>query len=362
MWRHLLAWLDTIAITDSLRYQQARLLIRLFLVLCIAGLASMPIVFTSTMGNQEFIFVTLALCSGMTSYPVAIWQLRRGAFVRGTLVGVGGLMLLTTLFALPTGVLTNPTIGLSMVVPVVMGGLFIGRRTMLSLLVITVGLQTGLALLERSGRLNISNDQEIVPVIFGICILSGIIGATIAMFGDTLRSALLGARTRSVELEQLRASLEQTVRDRTASLELAMAEAQHREQHLASTLAELQQSRATIRELNAPVLPVLPQVLVAPLIGALDEQRIATFADHLLREVERQHARHVILDITGVPMVDTHVAQTLLRTAASVRLLGGPALLVGVRPEVAQTLVSLGGDLSGLPTHANLREAVASLV
>lgn len=362
MWRRLLTWLDMIAITDPLRYQQARLLIRLFLVLFFAGLASMPIVFSSVMNDYAFMLIVLALSVGLLGYPIAIWQIRRGFFVRGMLVGISGLMLLTMLFALPIGVLTNPTIGLSMMIPVVMGGLFIGRRTMLILFVLAIGLQAGLALLEGSGRITITNDPDIVSTIFGICVLSGIISASIAMFGDTLRTALLDAQARSTELEQLRAGLEQTVRDRTASLELAMTETQHREQRLTSTLAELQQSRATIRDLNAPVLPVLPHVLVAPLIGALDEQRIATFADHLLREVERQHARHVILDITGVPMVDTHVAQTLLRTAASVQLLGGQALLVGVRPEVAQTLVSLGVDLSGLPTHANLREAVASLV
>jgi rsbT co-antagonist protein RsbR len=78
--------------------------------------------------------------------------------------------------------------------------------------------------------------------------------------------------------------------------------------------------------------------------------------------VERERARHVIFDITGVPIVDTHVAQVLIQTTMAVRLLGADTLLVGIRPEVAQTLVALNVDLGGLRTYPNLREAVGALL
>jgi anti-anti-sigma factor len=181
-------------------------------------------------------------------------------------------------------------------------------------------------------------------------------------FGSSLRDALVGAMSRERDLEVLRASLEAQVSERTASLEQALRAGEQREADLARTVAELNTSRTTIRELSAPVIPVLPGVLVAPLVGALDEARTAEFARQVLTQVEREHAKQLIIDVTGVPVVDTHVAQTLLRTAEAVRLLGAQTLLVGVRPEVAQTIVALGAHLGDIPTYADLREAVATLV
>jgi rsbT co-antagonist protein RsbR len=103
-------------------------------------------------------------------------------------------------------------------------------------------------------------------------------------------------------------------------------------------------------------------VLVAPLIGVLDGDRAATLADNVLAMVERKGARQVIFDATGVPLVDTQVAQVLLQTAAAVRLLGGQPLLVGIRPEVAQTIITLGLDLAAIATYPNLPAAVAAIL
>lgn len=144
----------------------------------------------------------------------------------------------------------------------------------------------------------------------------------------------------------------------TEALSEALAAVAERESALAGTVAELRASQETVRELSAPILPILPGVLVAPLIGSLDEERAALFANNLLAAIERQRARQIIFDITGVPVVDTHVAQTLLRAAAAAGLLGAQVALVGVRPEVAQTLVTLDVSLDRMRTYANLEEAV----
>jgi rsbT co-antagonist protein RsbR len=95
-----------------------------------------------------------------------------------------------------------------------------------------------------------------------------------------------------------------------------------------------------------------------PLIGAIDAERASILIEALLRGIEQYHASVIILDVTGVPVVDTHVARTLLDAAAAVRLLGAQAVLVGLRPELAQTIVSLGLSLSGLVTRANLQSGV----
>jgi anti-anti-sigma factor len=131
---------------------------------------------------------------------------------------------------------------------------------------------------------------------------------------------------------------------------------------LRASVDQLQASQTTIRELGSPVLPVLPGVLVAPLIGAIDTARAADLSAAVLAAVDRVRARSVILDITGVPVVDTHVARALLQVAQAVRLLGAEAVLVGVSAEVAQTLVTLGVDLGAIHVHANLQEAVGALI
>jgi rsbT co-antagonist protein RsbR len=114
-----------------------------------------------------------------------------------------------------------------------------------------------------------------------------------------------------------------------------------------------------IQELSAPIIPIYEGVLVLPLIGTIDSQRASMIIATLLDSITRQNARIVLLDITGVPLVDTQVAHHLLRAAQAVRLLGAVLVLVGIRPEIAQTIVQLGVDLSDIVTRANLQAGFA---
>ncbi len=157
------------------------------------------------------------------------------------------------------------------------------------------------------------------------------------------------------------------------SLESVIAKAEERGRRLQSLadekdrlLAEVQardvaQRRLleTVRELGSPVVPLARGVIAMPLIGALDSQRTRQVASALLQGVADHHARVAIIDITGVPVVDTAVAGALLRAAQGVRLLGAEAVLTGIRAEVAQTLVGLGLDLTGVVTQATLEEGLA---
>ena len=96
-----------------------------------------------------------------------------------------------------------------------------------------------------------------------------------------------------------------------------------------------------------------------PLIGAIDTQRATAIMETLLEGVAERNARVVLLDITGVPVVDTSVAHHLIQAARAVRLLGAEIVLVGIRPEIAQTIVQLGVDRSGIATMADLQGGVA---
>ncbi|MFL5804924.1 MAG: STAS domain-containing protein [Roseiflexaceae bacterium] len=178
----------------------------------------------------------------------------------------------------------------------------------------------------------------------------------------SVREALLVAQVREQTLEQTRRAQEDTIIERTAALRDALQVVEEREAGLKQTLIALQDSQTVIRELSAPVIPVLPGVLVVPVIGELDNNRITILRENVLRTIEQHRARVVIFDITGVPFVDTQVAQMLLHTAAAVQLLGAQLVLVGIRPEVAQTIVALNIDLTSLTIYSLLQEAVKTLL
>ncbi len=115
---------------------------------------------------------------------------------------------------------------------------------------------------------------------------------------------------------------------------------------------------ALLAELSTPLLRINAKTLVMPLIGAIDTTRAQRVVESLLEAVNEHDADIVLLDITGVPMVDTQVANVLLQSAKAVRLLGARIVLTGIRPDVAQTIVALGIDLGDIVTRANLEEGL----
>ncbi|WP_437283678.1 PAS domain-containing protein [Sorangium sp. So ce375] len=117
--------------------------------------------------------------------------------------------------------------------------------------------------------------------------------------------------------------------------------------------------QAALRELSTPLIPLADRVVAMPLVGTIDSGRAEQIMETLLSGISRQGAHTAILDITGVRAVDTHVADALTRTARAAQLLGTRVVLTGVRPEVAQTLVTLGVDLSGITTLSTLQSGIA---
>jgi PAS domain S-box len=124
----------------------------------------------------------------------------------------------------------------------------------------------------------------------------------------------------------------------------------------------IQRQAAALTELSTPLLEISSSTLVLPLVGSIDTQRIQLLISTLLQGVSEKQASNVIVDITGVPFVDTQVANALIQAARAVKLLGANVILSGIRPEVAQILVSLGVDFSTLTTHASLKAAIASTI
>jgi len=120
----------------------------------------------------------------------------------------------------------------------------------------------------------------------------------------------------------------------------------------------VQQQRDEILELSTPVIQVWDKVLVLPLIGTLDSGRAARLTESLLERIAADQAEVVILDISGVPGIDSGVAQHLLETVAAARLMGTESILSGVRPDTAQSMVHLGVELGGLRSRTSLKDAL----
>ncbi|MBL9103015.1 MAG: PAS domain S-box protein [Myxococcales bacterium] len=114
-----------------------------------------------------------------------------------------------------------------------------------------------------------------------------------------------------------------------------------------------------IEELSTPLIPISDEILVMPLVGMMDSVRAHQVMQTLLAGLASSRGKFAILDITGVPVVDTAVANALLRAAHAARLLGTEVILTGIRPEVAQTLVHIEADLSDLITRGTLQSGIA---
>jgi len=120
----------------------------------------------------------------------------------------------------------------------------------------------------------------------------------------------------------------------------------------------IERQRYAIRELSTPILQLWDNVLALPVIGLVDTRRSADIMERMLAEIVNQQSQFVILDITGVDVVDTRTADYFIKVIRAAELLGAKCFLTGIQPAVAQTLVEIGVDLSSLKTLRNLQEGL----
>ncbi|MFY0760940.1 STAS domain-containing protein [Metabacillus dongyingensis] len=116
--------------------------------------------------------------------------------------------------------------------------------------------------------------------------------------------------------------------------------------------------KIALQELSAPLIPIFENITIMPLVGTIDTERAKQIMENLLTGVVKHRAQVVLIDITGVPVVDTMVAHHIIQASEAVRLVGAKCLLVGIRPEIAQTIVNLGIDLSQVITKNSLQKGM----
>ncbi|MCS6841478.1 MAG: STAS domain-containing protein [Roseiflexus sp.] len=356
---------DAKLFSNVIERQQAPALQRILIAISSAALVAL-IVFLATLGVNPTGGVPAAgaVVVMLTSIGGVI-VLRYGRFRLAVLVAsaglVGAVLFVTVIYGYPAA---TPFL-LVTLIPVILTGLLVETSRLIAVSAASGLIPALIWLLKPAvtpfvAAVQPPGDLTVVAVALFLLVLF-VVTTIIALFGPVLRQSLAAALVREQELDRLRASLETTVQERTAALQEALRTVEQREAQLQQTLADLRASQEAIRELSAPVLPVLPGILVAPLIGAIDAARAEVFVANVLHAIERERAHHIIFDITGVPIVDTHVARMILQAADAARLLGAQVIVVGIRPEVAQTVVSLGVALEQIRTFANLQQAISAL-
>ncbi len=120
----------------------------------------------------------------------------------------------------------------------------------------------------------------------------------------------------------------------------------------------VRQAQEAIRELSTPVLQVQDQLLILPIIGVIDTNRARQLTEQLLRTIRTRRAKVVVMDITGVPAVDSKIAGHLVQTVDASKLMGATVIVTGISPEIAQTLVTLGVDISKMNTVGDLQGGI----
>jgi rsbT co-antagonist protein RsbR len=120
----------------------------------------------------------------------------------------------------------------------------------------------------------------------------------------------------------------------------------------------IKRQQQDLLELSTPVIKLFEGVLAVPMIGTLDSSRTQVVMETLLQRIVETGSRLAIIDITGVPTVDTLVAQHLLKTVSAIRLMGAECIISGIRPQIAQTMVHLGIELQGIASKATLADAL----
>lgn len=354
--------LGDLPFSDPVTRQQASLIQTMLLTIALVSFVGAFVALLAPISLTDAIVVIAIVWLGVPIAGIGIWLLHRGNFGTAVLLTCVGLILLLSFLLITTGVQGGGALLFGFALPIVLAGLLAGRATLMVMIGCSAGSILLTILFERTNMPLIGmaapRGENIGGILGGFVVIAAILGVFVARFGHALRDALAEAQHREQRLESFQKELEGRVAERTSELQTALREVEARAETQAHLLEENERQRAMIQELSVPVLPVSANTLVVPVVGNLDDRRMQILQERLLHAIEHSTMRRAIIDISGIPLVDSQVAQGILDVVRQTRLLGAEAVLVGVRPEVAQALVTLGVDLHAMHTFRDLETAL----
>lgn len=294
---------------------------------------------------------------------VALTQVRRGLITLPIMIMSVGLLMTGIVIMVVLPVLLSSVVLLPMLV-VVLALPYIEKRALRAIMVVCLVANVATALIASFMPPLFPPLPPLIGHIFSISSLTSstmLVLLLLWQFSTRLNETMGQMREANTALQTAQAGLEVQVAERTAALKDALAEVEARATDQERLLVEIEQQRHTIRELSVPVLPISSDSLVMPLVGVLDTGRLQQINEQALDALERSGAHHLFLDITGVPVIDSEVAEGLVTVVQAGRLLGAEVVLVGIRPEVAQAIVSLGINLQSMRTSSDLQSALVNI-
>jgi rsbT co-antagonist protein RsbR len=307
---------------------------------------------TSQFASNLWVFYSIALLMGVATW----WLARQHKILLGTLISF---VAFVAVIALSLVYSDNKSRDLFILLPFVllllpMSALLLGSRATL------IGTFIGMIVLPLL-LIIFPLDANLKITVIGVFLAIGTTGGLTWLSTRQLEHSIHEAEQRSLALM----ASEQQLQQQAISLQARTAEAELRQQETASAMHKLETAMnerddlaLSLQEATLPVMPVHDQVIVLPLVGSIDSTRAVQLTTTILSNVQRTNARAVIIDVTGVPLIDTQVAGVLLKSAEAVRLLGATTVLVGIRPEVAQTIVGLGLSLNSITVRADLQSGI----
>lgn len=351
--------LNTVHSTNAEVCRRGRNLIKLAFGMAVLTLASLPLV----LGNKNASALVPMLLVTLLIFLSAIWLSRTGRVTLGSAMVIGvtvAILISITFIMVPnTNGFTAPFF---LVLSVLLAGILLKPAHIWWVLLaclLGLGLTVVGAPVDRAiGEALLRNAISIALLLVMVAMMAFVSASSVYQALGEAQAARHESEAANQALQSANSSLEARVNARTADLAKTVAERQAAAEALQASLQTQQALNRVIADLAVPVIPVRHDTLVVPLVGNIDSARADQILNLVLTRVERDGARLVVLDVTGVAVVDTQVAAALLRVATATRLMGAQVTLAGIRPEVAQSLVGLGVDLHELQTVSTLQDAL----
>lgn len=309
--------------------------------------------------GQAPLIGVLSVVAMMPFYALAYWLGRRGQVQLAAYVPTTALLLLVLAATYWVGIGHSTLVGLAMII--VTAGVLLGIRSAMVVALLSTAAYVALGIIQKAGNLPAPQLPEETLAADGVAIGFGLVAMSLLVWFSNREAKHTSAQIRESErqiqiyareLGTIQGQLERQVEERTHDLKSFAGQLQ-------LSLEEQQRLWETVQHLSIPIVPVHEGIIVMPLIGHIDGQRAERMVDDLLISIEEQKAKLAIVDVTGVPVVDSHVANTLLQVANAAGLMGTETVLVGIRPEVADTVVRLGLDLSSITIQRDLQAGVS---
>jgi rsbT co-antagonist protein RsbR len=357
MFKTFLSKLGSIPLEDPLALRQAKILqtaLAIFLLVAFLDFVYLLIVRET---EQHFAIIMSLLISFIITLSASLYLLHRGKLVATILLLSLMLLSFVAILFLTVSFVGKEIFLMALIIPLVLIGLLLERRWMVGFAALTITSMVAVVFIgvQRNPPETIELQNQIYTTIFIFSLFMIVIAAVVDRFGNTLQKTVRLQQQRERELEELSQSLEIKVNEQTADLRAALQQSEKREQELRNALQQIDHHRHTIRQLSVPIIPVSERAMVMPLIGELDQERLDIMTEQALNELSQRHKSRLIVDLTGVTMFDHKVADYLLQLIEAVRLMGSETVIVGVRPELAQSIVATGALSLNLQTERSLQ-------